>query len=275
VLGLLLGAAVKLAAAYWYTPYQSGLGTGASWRPRSIGKYIYARARARRAARRTLIGHPVDAGCWGMSFAADRVRTGTLSNLLYGEKHKEKMNTVTDSVQREYEALYLNRHALRPVAKTALHRVAGVPVADVLDEAFLTLWRDVTEGSVAAPLAGCVNDYINRAGWKLARRALRTGQHEEQYGLDASALLDNDDALAEQLGYRGLTPERDRFAAAFDNAVRSLSPKQREAFILTQLRGATQREAADMLGIAQRTVSERVERATLAVREALIEEDAL
>jgi RNA polymerase sigma-70 factor (ECF subfamily) len=175
------------------------------------------------------------------------------------------MNTVTDSVRREYEALYLNRNALRDVVRTSLHRVPRVPVADVLDEAFLDLWRDVTDGSVDGPLQACVSKYINRAGWRIARRQLRLNQHERQYGLDASTVEES----AELSGYHETTPERARFAADFDNAVRSLTPKQREAFILTELRGLSQREAADVIGISQASVQERVERATEAVRDML------
>lgn len=261
-----------MASAYWHTPNKSGLGTGASWRPRSIGKYIYARAReARRAG--APIGHPVDGGRGVSSVAAGWAVYAPSKIGRLRRSTSETMNTVTDAVQREYEALYLNRNALRHVAKTSLHRVA-VPVADVLDEAFLALWRDVAEKGVDGSLADHVCAYINRAGWKLARRALKLGQHEQSYGLDAST-VEEEAALLDPTPYLAMTPARDRFAAAFDNAVRSLSPKQREAFILTQLRGATQHEASEILGISQRSVSERVARATDAIRETLTEEDAL
>lgn len=53
---------------------------------------------------------------------------------------------------------------------------------------------------------------------------------------------------------RALTLEAAEFHADFDRAVRALPGPERDAFILTELRGLDQREAAAVLGVSQPTV---------------------
>jgi RNA polymerase sigma factor (sigma-70 family) len=66
---------------------------------------------------------------------------------------------------------------------------------------------------------------------------------------------------------RALTIEGAEFHADFDRAVRALPELERDAFILTELRGLDQREAAAVLGIHQSTVSRRHQAAVDAIRE--------
>lgn len=65
-----------------------------------------------------------------------------------------------------------------------------------------------------------------------------------------------------------LSIERGTFARDFDAALRELPATERDAFILTELRGLTTREAASYLGVSNYTVSVRAEsaRAYLAER---------
>ncbi|MEZ4441777.1 MAG: RNA polymerase sigma factor [Polyangiaceae bacterium] len=56
---------------------------------------------------------------------------------------------------------------------------------------------------------------------------------------------------------------------AIDRAVDTLSPKQREAFVLTKHTGLSPREAAQVLGTTETAVKLRVHRAYLALRESL------
>lgn len=58
-----------------------------------------------------------------------------------------------------------------------------------------------------------------------------------------------------------LTPETDEFRTGFDLALRALPEPERDAFILTDLRGLDQREAGDVLGTSQPTVHRRAEAA--------------
>lgn len=85
-------------------------------------------------------------------------------------------------------------------------------------------------------------------------------------GLDLAHLTDalGDDALA--LG-RPLTIEAVDFQHDFDRALRALPAPERDAFILTQLRGLTVRDAADELDVSYRTVARRAESARTLIRE--------
>ena len=56
---------------------------------------------------------------------------------------------------------------------------------------------------------------------------------------------------------------------AIDRAVEALSPKQREAFVLTNHTGLSPRDAARVLGTTETAVKLRVHRAYVALREAL------
>jgi RNA polymerase sigma-70 factor, ECF subfamily len=56
---------------------------------------------------------------------------------------------------------------------------------------------------------------------------------------------------------------------AIDHAVHALSPKQREAFVLTNHTGLSPRDAARVLGTTETAVKLRVHRAYVALREAL------
>lgn len=57
--------------------------------------------------------------------------------------------------------------------------------------------------------------------------------------------------------YRPLPVELAEFPPEFDRAIRELPEDERDSFILTELRGATTREAADILGVSHMTVSRR------------------
>lgn len=57
------------------------------------------------------------------------------------------------------------------------------------------------------------------------------------------------------------------FPAAFDNSVRELDESERDVLILTDLRGLTDREAADVLGTSRMTIHRRRDRARQILRE--------
>lgn len=62
-------------------------------------------------------------------------------------------------------------------------------------------------------------------------------------------------------------PEEPSFPDEFDEAVRGLGDPERDAFILTELRGLTVRETADVLDSSKSTVARRAEAATHSIRE--------
>lgn len=59
------------------------------------------------------------------------------------------------------------------------------------------------------------------------------------------------------------------FRADFTRALRSLPKEERDAFAAIELRGLTQREAADLLGVSQPTIARRLDRASTLLREEL------
>ena len=99
---------------------------------------------------------------------------------------------------------------------------------------------------------GMVQDYFRSTG---SRR------REEPAGLAHD--------LAELADSRPLTYETHTFGTRFDSAVRELDPDDRDAYILTELRGLPEREAADVLGTSQPTVHRRAEAARTFVRKEL------
>lgn len=84
-------------------------------------------------------------------------------------------------------------------------------------------------------------------------------EHEEPRGL-----LTTEEELAH---IEPWSVERAEFTDSFNHAVVQLDTGDREAFVLTELRGLPQREAAALLGVNQSTVSRRAERARQQIRE--------
>jgi RNA polymerase sigma factor (sigma-70 family) len=86
---------------------------------------------------------------------------------------------------------------------------------------------------------------------------------EIPYGLDLEPVYEQQQLA---LG-RTLTLEAVEFQHDFDRALRALPAPERDAFILTQLRGLTVRDAADELDVSYRTVARRAEAARTLIRE--------
>jgi RNA polymerase sigma factor (sigma-70 family) len=66
-----------------------------------------------------------------------------------------------------------------------------------------------------------------------------------------------------------LTFEQVEFRADFDRAVRALDEDDRQAFLLTEVRGLSTREAAPLLNVSDRTVARRAENARAQIKEAI------
>lgn len=95
--------------------------------------------------------------------------------------------------------------------------------------------------------------------YDLARQAATA---EIPVGLTEDVL---DAAAKGGLGF--LTQEQAQFPATFDASVRGLEDSEFDAFVLTDLRGLSNREAADVLGTSHTTITRRRESARLALRE--------
>lgn len=66
-----------------------------------------------------------------------------------------------------------------------------------------------------------------------------------------------------------LRPPYRGFSTAFNEAIRALDPEPRDAFITTEIRGLTVREAAAALGRSRSDIDRLAQRARLTVKENL------
>ena len=131
---------------------------------------------------------------------------------------------------------------------------------DVLQDSLIELVRVDERKGVYNPEAFLAHVLDWRALNKMRAKGKRA-QVEIPGGdtTDLSILSDN----------RGMTIEGAIFAADFDRAIRRLPDEARDAFILYELRGLTQFEAALLLGILPTTVVGRVEAAKAELRKEL------
>lgn len=99
-------------------------------------------------------------------------------------------------------------------------------------------------------------------------KEIRYDGAQESARLPVPVGLAPDVAELVELGYATpLSQSLASFPSAFDAAVRGLEGPERDAYILTELRGLTLREAADVLDTSHITVHRRAEVARHIVRE--------
>jgi RNA polymerase sigma factor (sigma-70 family) len=156
----------------------------------------------------------------------------------------------TDSVS----ALYAAEHDL------AVHRVTYMvanreDAEDLVSRAFTRLWRGTNSEDLAALnsiIEGLVKNY-----WRDQDR-----RFEDAYGLvpDLAEL-----EQAELVRGRDLTYPVLAFRESFDFAVRGLDAPERDAFILTDLRGLSEREAGSVLAVPQSSVHRRASSARASI----------
>lgn len=151
---------------------------------------------------------------------------------------------LADIWERQYEA----------TVRSARARLRSAPLAeDVAMTAFGKLGEAMERGSVPDP-----DKLLRVITYGLIADIARQGPTREV------PLLDNlPEPGVKGSGHVGLD-----FPETFDNVIRGLPKPQRDAFILTELRGLTVREAAGVLGIGRSTLSDR----DLAAREQLRKE---
>lgn len=182
----------------------------------------------------------------------------------------------TTRVRESFEILY-REHWAETVARARKTLRGRADAADVAATAFTRLWAELQDGredDVLARLRALTDTTAAAEEQRLRRQGERIG-----YVLDGGVegaptltpILPGTHAEALALTMPTPTLETIEFREVFDQAVRALPPKQRDAFILTELRGLTQDEAADVLGITQPSVSERTSRARQFIANALTE----
>lgn len=174
----------------------------------------------------------------------------------------------TRLVQSEFDNLYRERWAEIVTQARSILRGHSDP-ADVAATAFTRLWAEISGGR-----AENLHDRLVELTRSEAEAARKRAKRELEY-LGVSMEVADEDGLtslvreggthaaeiAERMTVRQPTPEDVRFQDALDSAVRNLTPKQRDAYILTDLRGLSTTEAAAVLDVGQPAVSKRVSRA--------------
>lgn len=148
---------------------------------------------------------------------------------------------------------------LRTLALNRLRKRHKVPAdsrEDIVQDALIELTRTVERGGVAEP-AALLRTIIDRRAIDFLRKLGTRRDVEVPVG---------DTTVDEWAIPATVTAEAVLFTASFDAALRDLPNEQREAFILTDLRGMTAREAADFLSIPKSTLADRVATARATLR---------
>lgn len=152
----------------------------------------------------------------------------------------------------------------RESAEHRLRRKHSLPRSDaeeVSQDALIALVKLVEAGKVReADAPAMLITIVDRRAADRARANKRRAKVEKPSG--------NTDDLS-VLGQRFITIEDNLFTADFDAALRALPAEERDAFILYQLRGVSQYEAASLLDIPADTVVSRAERAASMIRKEL------
>lgn len=140
-----------------------------------------------------------------------------------------------------------------PQLRASIARRYGTGMAEqAVAEAFTRLAAEAV--TPTAPIAA-------RKAWSIVTDELRRKEAVVTVSLEDSGR----DGIADSFP----SIETAMFRADFDRAFRSLPLEEAEAFTATELRGLTQREAADVLGVNQATVSRRAESARETLRKEL------
>lgn len=177
---------------------------------------------------------------------------------------------MTTSVQAAFEALYSQDYdglVRRAAGKTESREDAE----DIVARSFTKLWRHIENG-YRDDLGARLNQIIDsglKDYWQAqaSRRAIETpvgGPMDVAYAEDSTR---KNGLTALTVPYA--TIEDVEFRTDFDRALRGVDEPYRDAFILTDIRGLSQYEAADLLGIDQATVSRRADIARAQIRKEL------
>ena len=181
--------------------------------------------------------------------------------ILYTTRHTEGHMT--------FEDIYNEHH----------DRIAGYFRASLLDmgradeltsDTFLTLHEKLSEGISISPdkvgnwLIVVAKNHLRNDKKRLARR------REDLVSPDYLETIEDEERIIDFFGSPpAVTLEDAEFRADFDHALRELPPQERDAFILTELRGLTVREASSHLDLGKTRTADLAEAARLKIRAAL------
>ena len=171
--------------------------------------------------------------------------------MIYVEE--EKHDTMNPTTGRQLEALY-RREADRLIA-TLSRKLGRESAEDIVSRAFIRLADKLEQGtgSADAKLLQSIIDGLVKNHWRdTASREIPVGTAEDVWASGHPETIEDVE-----------------FRHDFDLALRHLPEQEREAFILTELRGLTVREAASLLGVHWSTVHRRAEAARTSIAKEL------
>jgi len=134
---------------------------------------------------------------------------------------------------------------------------------DVFQAAVLRLHQSLSEVRPSS-----AKDFLSLAATQIRRTLIDLARHH--YGPEGPGAKHESDADNEQY-CEADSPEKLAAWAEFHQQVEQLADQEREVFQLLWYAGSTQREAAELLGISERTVLRRYYRARLALKDSLPE----
>jgi RNA polymerase sigma-70 factor (family 1) len=158
-------------------------------------------------------------------------------------------HNVDDTVQREFAD---SRDALVQYAFSFLHDDAAAQ--DVVQDAFMRLWRHRTAVASGAPLRA----WLFTAVRNLSLNSLRDER--------TRALIQSDVVAATAIAPRALARpdqhvETREVRETLQRAIAALPARQREALVLSRFNGLTHAEVANVMGCTARTVNNQLVRA--------------
>lgn len=122
---------------------------------------------------------------------------------------------------------------------------SGLNPADMVQEAFVALWRNC-----AKVLPEKARSYLFTVAQNMTLKQIRKSKSEEKYINQADLSLTGH--------HPGKALEEQEFAATFDQVMAELPEKQRIAFMLHKAEGMKHKDIAEMLGISQKAVEKRI-----------------
>ena len=167
---------------------------------------------------------------------------------------------LTDAAVRELGDLY--RYQADALTASLTKKVGREDAEDIVMRAFVRLAQKLERKPVkdAPALLGLI---VN--GLLIDHYRARDTRREIETPVGLQAEIEQE--LREQRSVPALTVDTYEFQKDFDSAIRDLDDEERDAFIVTELRGLPEREAAEVLGTSQPTVHRRAEAARNYIRE--------